>query len=293
MASVTPITVISHTCNSASTLQRMLDSVAWADELLIADMESSDRTCAVAEAAHARIIKLPRHPRVDAVRAAVLVEAKHEWIFVIDSDEYLAADAKASIDAMIAEYGQTYDAFAIPRFNWFGDHLMKGSGWYPDHQVRLFRKGAVTWTDSTHQGPTLTVPDQRLRRIEPPACFHIHHMNYIDLGHVISKQAEYARNDIYSDNISDFDFEKYLVDAFLEYRRRLDRERDGDYSVALATIMAWDKIMRGLIHWDRLGRKTELPDIFSLPVVLGQQPDRPLALRLRRIFSKFMRQTFR
>jgi glycosyltransferase involved in cell wall biosynthesis len=246
----------------------MLASIAWADEILVIDMQSEDDTTAIAATAGARVIETPIHARVDAVRTKFLSAAKHEWILVLDSDEYLADDAKTAIEALLARHGEDVDAFAVPRFNWFGDRLLEGTGWYPDRQIRLFRKGAVEWADATHRGPFVVTGHRGPLLLDPPNCLHIHHSNYTDLGHVIAKQADYARNDIYPDDPALFRFEEYIAEAFVEYRGRLDREHDGDYSVALATIMAWDKIMRGLVHWDRLGRKSALPDIFSMPVVL-------------------------
>jgi glycosyltransferase involved in cell wall biosynthesis len=285
------VSAVVHTRNSALTLKRTLDSVAWANEIIVVDMESDDGTRDIAAAANARILDVPLHPRVDGVRNHHLSKATHEWILVIDSDEYLASDAQLLINETIAEHGQAFDAFAIPRFNWFGDRLLRGSGWYPDHQIRLFRKGTVAWSDSTHRPPEVLTGNGRLQSLTPPGCLHIHHLNYVDLGHFISKQVAYACNDIYPGTASDFSFEEYVAEAFLEYRRRLDRENDGDYSVALATIMAWDKIIRGLIHWDRLGRTTELPDIFSLPIVLKPNigPTVSLRSRLKRVAKRILR----
>jgi glycosyltransferase involved in cell wall biosynthesis len=290
-----PISIVVHARNSAATLPRALASVAWADEILVVDMASQDDTREIAAAAGARVLSVAPHPRIDAVRNRFLPEAAHDWIFVLDSDEHLPDDAADAIRRLVAEQGGATDAFGIPRFNWFGDRLLRGSGWYPDHQIRLFRKGKVAWSDSQHRRPTVLTGADRLMMLEPPGCLHIHHRNYTDLGHLIAKQVAYARNDVYPENPDEFHFEAYVAEAFAEYHRRLDRDRDGDYSVALATVMAWDKIVRGLIHWERLGRTVPLPDMFSLPVVLeprsqpAPRPKRSVPERVRREIARVLR----
>jgi glycosyltransferase involved in cell wall biosynthesis len=281
------VSVIVHTRNSAATLRRCLESVSWAGEVIVVDMESSDNTREIAGTCGARVLETPAHPRVDAVRTQFLASATHEWILILDSDEYLADDAGEQVASLVAGYAANYDAFAIPRFNWFGERRLEGSGWYPDQQIRLFRKGTVTWDDATHRGPRVLTGRARLLTLEPPDCLHIHHANYVDIGHVIAKQVEYARNDNYATEPGSFHFEDYVAEAFLEFRRRKGRDGDEDYSVALATIMAWDKIVRGLIHWDKLGRTEPLPDMFSLPVVM--KPRRPLARRLLGYLARWRR----
>jgi hypothetical protein len=62
--------------------------------------------------------------------------------------------------------------------------------------------------------------------------------------------------------------------AYEEFGFRLDEKNDGELSFALATVMAWDRVMRGLIHWEKLGRKDTLSHAFSLPVTtISRYPD--------------------
>jgi glycosyltransferase involved in cell wall biosynthesis len=198
------LSCIIHTRNSAETLDRALASVAWADDIIVVDMESTDSTRAVAAQYTQRILSTPIVPRVDGIRQQFLAEARHDWILVLDSDEHLAADAEANVTNLLEQYGDRYDAFAIPRFNYIAGQIMRGSGWYPAAQIRLFRKGTVRWPDANHQLPEVITG--RLLELEPPDCLHIHHRNYEDLRHFIHKQLDYALNDRYDSDPSTFDF---------------------------------------------------------------------------------------
>jgi glycosyltransferase involved in cell wall biosynthesis len=277
----TPISVITHTRNSARTLPRMLETTGWADERIIIDMSSSDNTATIATNAGCRVITTPPSDTVDAVRNTFLPEAKNIWILVLDSDEYLAEDARDGIEELISHFGRTADAFAIPRFNYIAGQVMRGSQWYPDHQIRLFRKGTVSWHAGHHRVPSLVTGRERLQVLTPPKCLHIHHLNYEDLSAVIERQLRYAMTDVYADNQEGFDFNTYVSEAHAEMYRRFDPENDGDLSVALAAIMAWDRIIRGLIHWDRLGRRPALMPAFTLPVAVQARPRGVLNVWLR------------
>lgn len=259
------ISAIVHTYNSSETLEKALQSIAWVDELIVVDMQSTDRSVEIARNFTDRIFSVAATPRVDGIRNEYNAKAGHDWLFVLDSDEYLAADAKDETATLIEQHGRRYDVFAIPRFNYIAGQIMRGSGWYPDHQIRLFRKGTVHWKDGIHVPPEIITGKERLYELVPPDCMHIHHSNYRDLRHFIQKQVEYAFNDSYPNNADDFDFAKYLQAARDQLTIREDREHDGDLSSALSLLSAWDCIVRGLIHWDSLKPRPPLGDDVLLP----------------------------
>jgi hypothetical protein len=150
--------------------------------------------------------------------------------------------------------------------------IIRGRSWYPDQQVRLFRKGCVRWSDTTHKLPEVVTGPKRLYTLEPPGCLHIHHENYTSVEQFIERQLKYALNDQYPEE--GFSFESYVAKAYEEFDFRLDEKNDGELSFALATVMAWDRVMRGLIHWERLGRKESLYRAYSLPVTtVSRYPD--------------------
>lgn len=173
---------------------------------------------------------------------------------------------------LITDQGRRYDAFALPRFNTICGQVMRGSGWYPDHQIRLFRKGTVVWEDTTHQWPVVTTGPHRLKGILPPQCPHIHHQNYESLRNVLQRQFEYALNEDYPSDPAGFDFTAYVAKAYEELALRCDPEEDGDLSHALSLILAWDALIRGLIHWDLLERRPPLGYLKGLPVAAAKVP---------------------
>jgi glycosyltransferase involved in cell wall biosynthesis len=258
------ITVIIHTRDSEATLPRLLESVHWAEERIVVDMESRDRTCEIARQNGATLFSTPVVPRIDGIRNDFLERGKHEWVFVLDADEYLAADAEQVVLGLLEQHRKSCDAFFIPRYNMIAGQIVRGRGWYPDHQIRLFRKGCVRWSDTTHKLPEVLTGQKRLHTLELPGCLHIHHENYTSVEQFIERQIKYALNDRYPEE--GFSFERYVAEAYEEFNFRLDEKNDGELSFALATVMAWDRVIRGLIHWERLGRKDSLCRAYPLPV---------------------------
>ena len=266
------ISAVVHTRNSEATIEPALRSLGWADELIVVDMESSDRTLEIARRFSCKVIPIPLAPRVDGVRSRFLAGCRHDWIFVLDSDEYLAEDAGEQFRSYIRKHGDRYDAFAIPRYNYICGQAMRGSRWYPDQQIRLFRKGTVVWEDRIHQPPLVVTSPNRLRGLPPEECPHIHHRNYDNIGEFLRRQLDYALADNYDHDPEAFDFSNYIAGAYEELALRTDPEADGDLSHALSLILAWDHIIRGLIHWDGVTPRPPLGYLKALPVAAGRVP---------------------
>jgi glycosyltransferase involved in cell wall biosynthesis len=273
-----------HTRDSAATLEDALRSLAWADEILVVDMASRDATLDLARRYATRVLAAEVAPRVDGIRNRYVDEVTGDWVLVLDSDEVLADDAGAEVRRLVAAHGADVDAFAIPRFNSIAGQVMRGSGWYPDHQIRLFRKGTVRWSDTHHTRPEVVTGRARLMELRPPRCLHIHHRNYESLRHFAEKQLQYALTDRYDTRPESFDFADYVASAYETLATRDDPAQDGDLSHALALLLAWDRIVRGLVHWESLEPRPPLGLLAALPVAAGRVPW--WRVRLRRLLGR-------
>lgn len=284
MADGTRISAVVHTRDAAETLEAALRSLAWADEILVVDMASRDATPEIARRFATRVVETEVAPRVDGIRNRFADEAAGDWVFVLDADESLAADAGDEIRRLVAAHGARCDAFAIPRFNSIAGQVLRGSGWYPDHQIRLFRKGTVRWSDTHHTPPEVVTGRARLMELRPPGCLHIHHRNYDSLRQFAERQLRYALSDRYDPRPESFDFADYVASAYETLATRDDPENDGDLSHALALLLAWDRIVRGLVHWESLDARPPLGLLAALPVASERVPW--WRVRLRRLLGR-------
>lgn len=266
MTNTNAISLIVHTRNSAHVLPTLLRTTAWCDERIVVDMASTDGTVDLARSAGCRIVMIEPEPFRDGIRNRFLGEVTHPWTLVLDSDEYLAADAEEGLRAVVAASAVDVDGVYIPRFNSIAGRTLRGSGWYPDLQLRLFRSGSVRYADAHHHVPRLVDPTRRTVRLELPGCVHIHHENYASFVDLIERQICYAVTDVYDLVPERFDFTVYLARAAREFDNRLDSDLDGDHAYALALLMYWNQIVRGLLHWERLGYQPPLPTEPPLPM---------------------------
>ena len=266
------ISVLIHTRDSAASIGRCLASVAWCNDVVVLDMASTDDTCAIAVAAGARVVAIPAEPWSDAIRNRHLGEAAHPWTLVLDSDESLADDGGLLVEALVERLGADIDAFALPRVNTVAGRVMRGTGFAPDHQWRLFRTGSLAYSAAHHQPPVFRDGYHRLHVVDPAAGPCIHHEHYGSLRDLVLRQARYAATDAYDPDA--FDLGAYTERVHRELAQRHDPEADGDLSRAIATVMAWDGVVRALLHWESLEPRPRLGDFLALPVGLADGSSR-------------------
>ena len=138
--------------NEAEKIAAAVNSVLWADEVIVVDSHSTDATASIAESLGATVVQVDFEGfgklRNDAISAC-----SHDWIFSLDSDERCTPEAAEEIRNIMAR-PDAADAYYVPRKNWFMGRWIKHCGWYPDYrQPQLFRAGALTFdaSDEVHE----------------------------------------------------------------------------------------------------------------------------------------------
>ena len=137
--------------NESEKIRDAINSVLWADEIIVADSYSQDNTASIANELGASVIQIPFQGFGDLRNKAMAV-CTHDWIFSLDSDERCTPGARDEILATIDD-PQAVDAYYIPRRNYFMGRWIKHSGFFPDYrQPQLFRKGSLKFkNDPVHE----------------------------------------------------------------------------------------------------------------------------------------------
>jgi glycosyltransferase involved in cell wall biosynthesis len=153
------------TLNEESNIKAACESVAWADEVLVVDSNSTDATHDVAEACGARVIT-NAWPGFGLQKQFAVDQAKHEWIFSLDADERVSDELRDSIQSLQnAPDAQLADGYLIARRTYYQQRWIRGGGWYPDRQLRLFRKSKGLWKDRhIHESVTMN-PGARVEKL--------------------------------------------------------------------------------------------------------------------------------
>jgi glycosyltransferase involved in cell wall biosynthesis len=171
--------------NEADKIEAALKSVAWADEIVVADSFSTDATVKIARRYTDRIVQLP-FEGFGKLRNDVLGHLSGDWVFSLDADERCTEAAAAEIRGIV-DSADAADAYLVPRRNFFFGRWIRHSGWYPDfRQPQLFRRGRMRYTeDAVHETYVL---EGRLGRTQQP----IAQVPFRDLAQIVHKMQRYS-----------------------------------------------------------------------------------------------------
>ncbi|HET6979922.1 MAG TPA: glycosyltransferase family 2 protein [Pyrinomonadaceae bacterium] len=153
------------TFNEQSNIKAACESVAWADEVLVVDSNSTDATRELAEASGARVIT-NTWPGFGAQKQFAVEQTSHEWIFSLDADERVSEELRKSIESLQSKpEAELADGYQLARRTRYQGRWIRGGGWYPDRQLRLFRKSKGHWKQRhIHESVTMA-PGARVERL--------------------------------------------------------------------------------------------------------------------------------
>ena len=137
--------------NEAEKISDCINSVLWADEIIVADSHSTDGTTEIAEKLGAKVVHIPFKGFGD-VRNQAISYCTGDWIFSLDSDERCTTEVRNEILSLIEN--APLDIYRVPRKNFFMGRWIKHSGWFPNfRQPQLFRKNKMSYTmETVHEG---------------------------------------------------------------------------------------------------------------------------------------------
>jgi len=150
------ITAAVITRNNQDKIKDCLDSLSWADKIIVIDTGSSDKTIPIVKKYGCEIYSYTKGG-YSQWRNYALKKNKSDWIFYVDSDEQVSENLRDEITGIIQNPDKKYGCYVIPRLNnVLGKNLTHG-GWYPDYVKRLFtRESLQRWTGNLHEEPHFT-----------------------------------------------------------------------------------------------------------------------------------------
>ncbi len=173
--------------NEADKIGAAINSVLWADEIILADSHSSDNTAEIAARMGARVVQIDFRGFGD-LRNRAMAACSHEWIFSLDADERCTPEARDEILATIAG-PEPLDAYYIPRRNFFMGRWIRYSGFYPDYrQPQLFRKGSLVFREDPVHEEYEIVSEREAGYLSSP----IWQIPYKNLAEVVHKANRYS-----------------------------------------------------------------------------------------------------
>ena len=140
------LSVVILTHNSEKLIRPCLESVKWADGIIIVDSMSQDKTLDICREYTDKIWQRP-WPGYSDQRNFALEQAGGDWIFFLDSDEQVSLPLQDEIRCILSRSDPSCKGYLVPRKSFFLGRWIRGAGWYPCHVLRLIRKGAGRYND--------------------------------------------------------------------------------------------------------------------------------------------------
>lgn len=139
------VSAIIITKNAGTMIRRCVESVAWADEIIVVDSGSTDDTAEICRAMGVKFSVTADFPGFGPQKNRALDLATGDWVVSIDADEWITPELRDEMRAAMAN--PVAAAYAVPRRSSFCGRYMKHSGWWPDHVIRLIRRDAARFSD--------------------------------------------------------------------------------------------------------------------------------------------------
>jgi glycosyltransferase involved in cell wall biosynthesis len=176
------VTVI--TFNEAANIAAALDSVRWADEIVVVDSESTDDTVAIARRYTDRVIVRP-WPGYVAQKNHAALEAASDWIFSLDADERVTPELAGEIRALL-QHEPSAPGYRVPRATFHLGRWIRSTDWYPDYQLRLYDRRRARWAGRhVHESVQADGVVGRLRH-------DLQHYAYRDIAHHLRSMDRYT-----------------------------------------------------------------------------------------------------
>lgn len=178
------VSVIVITKNEAANIEAALRSVAWADEIVVVDAGSEDRTVTLARTFTDRVVTRGWEG-YGAQKNFAAGLARHDWILSLDADERVT-EALAFEVRSVLDREPLHRGYRVPRMTWYLGRWMRSTDWYPDYQLRLYDRRAGRWTDRrVHEAVAVDGP---VGRLQSP----LQHFAYRDLSHHLATIDRYT-----------------------------------------------------------------------------------------------------
>lgn len=204
------ISVVISAFNEEKKIEECFKSISWADEIVFIDNESTDNTTKIAKKYTDKVYSQPNKKMLNTNKNYGFTKAENEWILNLDSDETVEKELKDEIITILENVpqknGQNVVGFHIPRKNIIFGEWIRHTGWYPDYQLRLFKKKSGKFPEKhIHEKIEISGETEKLKN-------HIIHKNYDTVSQFLEKLDLYTDNEV--DNMLEKGYSRSAEDIF-------------------------------------------------------------------------------
>jgi glycosyltransferase involved in cell wall biosynthesis len=178
------LSVIIITLNEAENIRPCLESVSWADEIVVVDSGSSDQTVEICQEYSAKILINNQWQGFGFQKNLALLQATGDWVLSLDADERVTPELRETIQSCIGN--PEAEAYLLPRQAYFLGKAMRHGGWWPDYVLRLFRRDCGEFSNVLVHETVIT--RGKIAKLRQPLI----HYSYVSLEQLLSKINHYS-----------------------------------------------------------------------------------------------------
>ena len=243
------LSVVVVTFNEERNIERCVRSVQWADEIIVVDAFSTDRTVEICRRLNANIIQRPWEGYAPQKQFALSM-ASHTWVLLVDADEEVSPELHREIESVISMQHDC-SGYEIARKSFFLGQWMQHGGWYPGYQLRLFVKAkACIPQRPVHEGVEVQGAVGKLRN-------PLNHYTYYSISQYLAKLNDYTSLDVMN-RLNDkrhrtvrwFNFIVNPLSVFVRMFFVLAGFKDGFRGLLLAVYSSFYKLLLLAKVWD-------------------------------------------
>ncbi len=248
MTEKVPVSVVVITKNEAGRLRECLESVRWADEIVVLDDNSTDATVAIAreftDKVSVRVMDTEGKHRNHAYDLA-----RNDWVLSLDADERVTPELANEI-ADTLKSGPTCNGYTIPRRNFVGDVWVRHGGMYPSAQLRLFRKDKFRYEELAEVHPQAFMPDPR--GALKGDLLHYTYRDFTDAIAKLDRQTDLEARKWFREKrkVGVFSVVRKMVDRFWRQYVKKQGHKDGVIGLFLAVNASMYQFLSFAKYWE-------------------------------------------
>ncbi len=266
------LSVVINAQNVEPDLLRAIASIKnLADEIVVIDQGSTDKTGEVAKNLGAKVFKYKSVRYVELARNFAIGKAAGDWILVLDPDEEITSALSKKIKEILKS--PKADFYRIPRKNIIFGKWINHTLWWPDYQTRLFKKGKVSWSEVIHSVPMVTGVGFDIPTKEDLAILH---HNYDSIEQYLEKLNRYTsvQADLLARGDYKFGWQDFINKPMREFINRYftgEGYKDGLHGFSLSLLQAFSELITYVKLWQKNKFKEENIGLTEVVVEIGKK----------------------
>lgn len=239
--------------NGENVLYDCLDSISFAEEIIVVNNSSTDKTAEIARKFTDKVFTRPNNPMLNISKNFGFSKATKNWILCLDADERVTPELQHEIRSIInRQDSEEINGYLIPRKNIIFGKFMEHTGWYPDHQLRFFKNGKGRFPERHVHEMVKVLGNIGLFKND------LVHYNYTSIFQFLQKMQIYAPNEAKNllENGYKFTWQdaiRFPIKEFLSRFFARQGYKDGFHGLILSMLMAFYHLVVFSYIWEKMG----------------------------------------